>query len=73
MADAINRIVPPSVSLDRATQTGREGKGKDNSDARRKRRNKPIETAKPEDQKTDDDLTVAEAEKTKGKKLDVSA
>lgn len=74
MADSVNRIVPPSVSLDRAAQIGRDGKGKDRSEARKKRQNELPGAANPaENDKGSENVAAADEEQTKGKNLDVTA
>lgn len=76
MADSLNRIVPPSVPLDRSSALGRE-RGKKNRDGLPKREGEgngdltpPAVTEAIEERK--DDLGESEKEKTKGKRLDVN-
>jgi hypothetical protein len=72
MADGVNRVVPPSVSLDRTPALGRERDRKNRGDDRKKaveERPEPPAPASPTG--PDDELT--EMEKNKGKNLDIKA
>lgn len=70
MADGVNRVVPPSVSLDRAPALGRERERKNRGHDREKAAKKhPEPPACPT--LLDDELT--EQEKNKGKNLDIKA
>jgi hypothetical protein len=72
MADAVNRVVPPSVSLDQTPALGRERERKNRGDNRKKTTetsDKPPAPASPT--LPDDELT--ELEKNKGKNLDIKA
>jgi hypothetical protein len=72
MADSVNRIVPPSVSLDRTPALGRERERKNNSDDRKKAGEKSTELpASASSATADHELT--ELEKNKGKNLDIKA
>ena len=73
MADVVNRIVPPSVSLDRATPLGRERE--------KRKQNSAHKTASDEDspastsherEDTENKLANREEDKTKGKNLDIN-
>lgn len=72
MADGVNRVVPPSVSLDRTPALGRERERKNRSDDRKRAAEErteppaPASSALPEDELT-------ELEKNKGKNLDIKA
>jgi len=70
MADSINRIVPPSASVDRGTELRRE-RGKNNGDRRRK----PHPSAEPGPASPDDgaEAPPPETDKDKGSRLDISA
>jgi len=68
MADSVNRIVPPSVSVDRTLSPGREREGKNRSEGRRKAA-EPKENGPVEDSETPE----PNEEKNKGTKLDISA
>ena len=72
MADGVNRVVPPSVSLDRTPALGRERERKNRGNDRKKaaeERPEPPAPARPT--QPDDELT--ELEKNKGKNLDIKA
>ena len=72
MADAVNRVVPPSVSLDRAPALGRERERK-NKDSERKKGvgQNPEPPGSTSPTLLEDDL--ADLEKNKGKNLDIKA
>jgi hypothetical protein len=75
MADSVNRIVPTSLPLDPATQLGKErGKNK-RGDSRRQKQDEVIKPSPSEEDNRlqSGDVTEAEENKTKGKKLDISA
>jgi hypothetical protein len=72
MADGVNRIVPPSVSLDRTPALGRERERGKKGNERKKsveERSEPLAPVSPT--APDDDLT--EVEQDKGKNLDIRA
>ena len=72
MADSVNRIVPPSVSLDRTPALGRERERRNKGDDRKKARETSAELPVPADSAlADHDLT--ELEKNKGNNLDIKA
>jgi hypothetical protein len=74
MADSVNRIVPPSVALDRAAQVDREAKRKKSGEARKKARSERVNAVTSREiDPSKDDVMEAEEEKTKGKNLDVNA
>jgi hypothetical protein len=68
MADAINRIVPPSVSIDRAPQLGRERQRKSDDEKHPRKPGSPApgNTAPPA-------AAPVDGEQDKGKNLDISA
>ena len=70
MADSINRIVPPSGSVDRARQIGRE-RPKDQPGAER-RKPDPGGAEAPENQHDEPGREPEDAAKDKGKHLDIS-
>jgi hypothetical protein len=69
MADAINRIIPPSVSLDRTGAANRDRERKQNGQERKKPAAEPTE---PVPVKTPDDGATA-GDSERGKHLDISA
>ena len=71
MADSINRIVPPSVSVDRGRPAGRE-RAKEKPDAQKRKRS-PGGAAAPESQIEEPGGEPDGATKDKGKHLDISA
>ena len=71
MADSINRIVPPSVSVDRGRQIGRE-RPKEKPGAER-RKSPPGGAAAPDNQSEEPGGEPDGAVKDKGKHLDISA
>ncbi len=72
MADAVNRIVPPSVSLERAGGLGRERERKHREENHQAET--PVAAATPEAKADERDvLTESEQDKTKGKNLDINA
>jgi hypothetical protein len=68
MADSVNRIVPPSVPVDRSSTIGRERDNRKRGEARNKT------PAPPAAASTDDEKSLPETggEKTKGKILDIN-
>jgi hypothetical protein len=70
MADSINRIVPPSVSVDRGRPADRE-RAKEKSDAQKRKRSPGA--AAPESQIEEPGGEPDGAAKDKGKHLDISA
>ena len=70
MADSINRIVPPSVSVDRGRQIGRE-RPKEKSGAE-KRKPPPGGADAPENHSEEPAGEPDDAAKDKGKHLDIS-
>ena len=72
MADAVNRIVPPSVSLERASGLGRERERRNPND--KQQAQAAIAPATPDAKADEQDvLTEPERDKTKGKNLDINA
>ncbi len=72
MADGVNRVVPPSVSLDRTPALGRERERKNKNNERRKGREQPPEPSAPSSPELLDD-ELSDLEKNKGKNLDIKA
>jgi hypothetical protein len=72
MADGVNRIVPPSVSLDRTPALGRERERKNKGDDRKKATERSTEPPGAASLATPDQ-ELAELEKNKGKNLDIKA
>jgi hypothetical protein len=72
MADAVNRIVPPSVSRERASGLTRERKRRNPNE---KQHAQAIVAPATPDAKADEQevLTESERDKTKGKNLDINA
>lgn len=72
MADAVKGIVPPALSLNRTTQSGKDReKGPRGQGDRRK--NDPAPAAVSEAEKQKEQADESDKEKTKGKILDISA
>jgi hypothetical protein len=71
MADSVNRIVPPSVSVDPTVAPGRERNKENRDQARKQKFQQPAQVAVTEDPESNDALS-AEEEKTKGKNLDIN-
>ena len=71
MADSINRIVPPSVSVDRGRPVGRE-RAKEKPAAQKRKRSSGGSEA-PENQSEEPGGEPDGAAKDKGKHLDISA
>ncbi len=69
MADAINRIIPPSVSLDR---TGAAKRDREQRRSGRERKKPAAEPAEPGPAKAPDDGGTA-GDSERGKRLDISA
>lgn len=72
MADAVNRIVPPSVSLDRTQALGRERERRDKSGDRKKASEAAAEPAAPMTHANSEGPAPV-AEENKGKNLDIQA
>ena len=72
MADGVNRVVPPSVSLDRTPALGRERERKNRGNERKKAAEERSEPPAPEGPTLPDD-ELTELEKNKGKNLDIKA
>jgi hypothetical protein len=72
MADGVNRIVPASVSLDRAPVLGRERERKDRGGDRKKTAETAAEPSAPVTVSTDAGEHT-DGEKNKGKNLDIKA
>ena len=66
MADSVNRIVPPSVSVDRSSVIGKDRENRKRGEARDK---KPTPAAA---ETPDQEKGSPETEKTKGKHLDIN-
>jgi hypothetical protein len=67
MADSVNRIVPPSVSLDRSSAIGRERENKNRREAPKQKPPPSAESAEPEKESADNG-----EEKIKGNILDIN-
>ncbi len=72
MADGVNRIVPASVSLDRTPVLGRERERQDRGGDRKKAAETAAEPLPPMTAAVVEG-EVADAEKNKGKNLDIKA
>lgn len=72
MADGVNRIVPASVSLDRAPVLGRERERKDRGGDRKKAAETAAEPSAPVTASAVEG-EITGAEKNKGKNLDIKA
>ncbi len=72
MADGVNRVVPPSVSLDRTPALGRERERGNKGRERKKAAEQRPESAAPERPTLPDD-ELTDVEKLKGKILDIKA
>jgi hypothetical protein len=67
MADSVNRIVPPSVSLDRSSAIGRERENKNRGEAPKQKPRPSAESAETEKESADNG-----EEKIKGNILDIN-
>jgi hypothetical protein len=72
MADSVKRIVPTSLPVDPATQLGTE-RGKNKRGDSRRRKQPEVSKPSQDEQLQPSEVTEAEEDKTKGKKLDISA
>jgi hypothetical protein len=72
MADGVNRIVPPSISLDRTPARGRERGRKNKGDDRKKTSETSVGAVAPM-ASVAAEAGRAEADKNKGKNLDIKA
>jgi hypothetical protein len=70
MADAVHRIVPPSVSLDRVSGLGRERERRNPNEKQHAEAAIPSSDHKADEQ---DVLTESAQDKIKGKNLDINA
>jgi len=70
MADSINRIVPPSVSVDRGTELRRE---RTKTPGDRRRKPKPGAEPAPDNQPEAPATEPAESDRDKGQHLDINA
>jgi len=68
MSDSVNRIAPPSVSMERPKAPGREREGKKRGDGRRK-----TAEAKEQDPAESSETPEPNEKKNKGTKIDISA
>jgi hypothetical protein len=71
MADSVNRIVPPSVSLDRIVPRSRERDKENRDEGRKQKSQRPAQDTVMENPETTEAPT-AEEDKTKGKNLDIN-
>jgi hypothetical protein len=72
MSDSVNRIVPPSGTMERAGAITRERDGKNRQDRRRETVDKPKPELTPETQENGERLE-SETEKSKGINIDIKA
>ena len=72
MSDGVNRIVPPSGTMERAGGITRERDGKNRQDRRRGAAEKPNPVVMPEAQ-GDGETLKSETEKIKGTNIDIKA
>lgn len=72
MSDGVNRIVPPSGTMERAGAITRERDGKNRQDRRRETADKPKPELMPEAPESGEPL-ASETEKSKGKNIDIKA
>lgn len=71
MSDGVNRIVPPSSTLERAGSINRERDGKNRQEQRRKAEDSSL--AAPPEAPNDGELLESEEGKSKGKNIDIKA
>lgn len=71
MSDGVNRIVPPSSTLERAGSINRERDGKNRQEQRRKPEDSS--PAPPPETPNSGEMFESEEEKSKGKNIDIKA